>query len=79
MAIGAMRAAHEAGRRGARRAGVVGFDDIVRGRAWSGPPLTTVALPAYEIGRRPVSCCWPGCRAGRPPASRRARRCCGPG
>ncbi|HWN32070.1 MAG TPA: LacI family DNA-binding transcriptional regulator [Pseudonocardia sp.] len=51
MAIGALRAAHEAGVAVPDGLAVVGFDDI-DAAALVRPALTTVALPAYEIGRR---------------------------
>jgi LacI family transcriptional regulator len=49
MAIGAMAAAHDAGRAVPGDLSVVGFDDIPMA-SYLRPPLTTVALPGYEMG-----------------------------
>ena len=49
MAIGALRAAHEAGVPVPEALSVVGFDDIELA-AFTSPPLTTVAQPKGEIG-----------------------------
>jgi LacI family transcriptional regulator len=51
MAIGAMRAAREAGLNVGRHLSVVGFDDITLAEH-AHPPLTTVRQPIYEIGQR---------------------------
>lgn len=51
IAIGALAAAHEAGVAVPGELAVVGFDDI-DAAALVRPALTTVALPAYEIGQR---------------------------
>jgi DNA-binding LacI/PurR family transcriptional regulator len=50
MAIGAMRAAHELGRRVPEDVAVVGMDDIELS-AHTNPPLTTVRVPKEEMGR----------------------------
>ncbi len=49
MAIGAMRALHDAGLRIPDDVSVVGFDDITLAR-YSEPPLTTIAQPKQEAG-----------------------------
>ena len=49
MAMGALRAAHEAGLRVPDALSVVGFDDIEL-CAYTSPPLTTVAQPKAHIG-----------------------------
>lgn len=51
MAIGALRAAGEKGRRVPEDLAVVGFDDIELA-SYTNPPLTTVAQPKQEIGQR---------------------------
>jgi len=51
MAVGALRAAAEAGLRVPEDVAVVGFDDI-DAAALVTPGLTTVRNPAYELGRR---------------------------
>jgi LacI family transcriptional regulator len=51
MAIGAMRAAREAGLNVGQDLSVVGFDDITLAEH-AHPPLTTVRQPIYEIGQR---------------------------
>lgn len=50
MAIGAMRALREAGRRIPEDVAVVGFDDIPAA-AYCYPPLTTMRQPMQEVGR----------------------------
>lgn len=50
MAIGAMMALHAAGRRVPKDVAVAGYDDIPEA-AITFPPLTTVAVPKYEMGR----------------------------
>jgi DNA-binding LacI/PurR family transcriptional regulator len=50
MAIGAMRALHEAGRKVPADVAVVGFDDV-REATLTAPPLTTVRQPVNELGR----------------------------
>jgi LacI family transcriptional regulator len=50
MAVGAIRAVHEAGLRVPHDVSVVGFDDIPLS-SFIVPPLTTVAQPAEELGR----------------------------
>lgn len=49
MALGAMKAIHEAGLRIPEEISVVGFDDIPFAQM-AFPPLTTVRQPAYELG-----------------------------
>lgn len=51
LALGALQAARSLGRRVPEEVAVVGFDDFDFAR-FVDPPLTTVALPAYEMGRR---------------------------
>jgi DNA-binding LacI/PurR family transcriptional regulator len=54
MALGAIRAMHEAGRPVPEQVSVVGFDDIEdAGNYW--PPLTTVHQDFTELGRRAVA------------------------
>jgi DNA-binding LacI/PurR family transcriptional regulator len=53
MAIGALRAIHERGLRVPADIALVGYDDIEYA-AHSTPPLTTVAVPKEEMGRRAV-------------------------
>ncbi len=50
MAIGAMEAGKEMGRRIPEDLAVVGYDDIPEA-AYTSPPLTTVRLPKEELGR----------------------------
>ncbi len=50
VALGAMAAIRETGRRIPDDISVVGFDDVPVA-AYFDPPLTTVRLPAYELGR----------------------------
>lgn len=54
VAFGALRALHEAGRTVPDDVAVVGFDDVPLA-AFASPPLSTVRLPAVEIGRRAVT------------------------
>ena len=49
VALGAIGALREAGRRVPDDVSIVGFDDIPLA-AYFDPPLTTVRLPAYELG-----------------------------
>ena len=51
MALGALRALHEAGRRVPEEVSVVGFDDIPES-AYFTPPLTTVRQDFLEMGER---------------------------
>jgi DNA-binding LacI/PurR family transcriptional regulator len=51
MALGLLRALHEAGREAPRDLSVVGFDDIPEA-AYFTPPLTTVRQDFAEVGRR---------------------------
>jgi DNA-binding LacI/PurR family transcriptional regulator len=51
MALGALRALHEAGTEIPRQVSVVGFDDIPEAQYFT-PPLTTVRQDFAEIGRR---------------------------
>ncbi|MEF8816348.1 MAG: LacI family DNA-binding transcriptional regulator [Salinibacter sp.] len=53
MAIGAMLAFQEAGIRVPDEIAVAGFDDITSAR-YANPPLTTVKVPVYELGRQSV-------------------------
>jgi DNA-binding LacI/PurR family transcriptional regulator len=50
MALGALRALHEAGYEIPRQVSVVGFDDIPEAQYFT-PPLTTVRQDFGEIGR----------------------------
>lgn len=54
MAIGAVQAAKEAGLRVPQDLAVVGFDDISLA-SYLDPPLTTVRMPKYELGRQAVA------------------------
>jgi LacI family transcriptional regulator len=51
LALGAIQACHELGRRVPQDCAVVGVNDISLADV-TGPPLTTVRLPKYELGRR---------------------------
>jgi DNA-binding LacI/PurR family transcriptional regulator len=53
MALGVLRALHEAGLRVPEDVSVVGFDDIPEA-AFMTPPLTTVRQPFREVGRRSI-------------------------
>jgi len=53
LAIGALRALHEAGLRVPEDMAVVGYDDIEYA-AHATPPLTTIAVPKQEMGRLAV-------------------------
>jgi len=53
MALGIMRALHEAGRDVPGDVSVVGFDDMAEAQAFW-PPLTTVHQDFAEIGRRSI-------------------------
>lgn len=53
MAIGALRAAHEAGLWAPSGLSIVGFDDIELA-SYTSPPLTTVAQPVRRIGTTAV-------------------------
>jgi DNA-binding LacI/PurR family transcriptional regulator len=53
MALGVLRAMHQAGRRVPAEVSVVGFDDIADASAYL-PPLTTVHQDFAEVGRRCV-------------------------
>ncbi len=53
MAIGAIQACHELGRRVPEDCAVVGFDDIQFAQA-THPPLTTVRIDKHELGRSAV-------------------------
>ena len=50
MAIGAMRAIEESGRRIPDDVAVVGFDDV-REASLTAPPLTTIRQPIGDLGR----------------------------
>ena len=54
MALGLLRALHEAGRRVPEDVSVVGFDDIPE-TAYLIPPLTTVRQDFVAVGRRAVA------------------------
>ncbi|MFI0723225.1 LacI family DNA-binding transcriptional regulator [Streptomyces sp. NPDC021224] len=54
MALGVLRALHEAGRRVPEDISVVGFDDIPEAASYT-PPLTTVRQDFAEVGRRCVA------------------------
>jgi DNA-binding LacI/PurR family transcriptional regulator len=51
LAVGALQAAKALGRRVPDDLAIVGFDDFDFAR-YVDPPLTTVALPGYDMGRR---------------------------
>lgn len=51
LAVGALQAAKALGRKVPGELAIVGFDDFDFAR-YVDPPLTTVALPGYEMGRR---------------------------
>ena len=53
MALGVLRAMHEAGRKVPEQLSVVGFDDIPEA-AYFSPPLTTVRQDFDEMGSRSV-------------------------
>jgi LacI family transcriptional regulator len=55
MALGVLRALHEAGRRVPEDVSVVGFDDVPEAGFFT-PPLTTVRQPFDLVGRRSVEC-----------------------
>lgn len=73
MAIGALAAAHDAGRRVPDDLSLVGFDDIPMA-SYLRPALTTVALPGYEMGAAAMRLLLeelarePGADGGPPPA-----------
>lgn len=50
MALGAMRALYDAGRRIPQDVAVIGFDDIPAAPYFT-PPLTTIFQPTYDMGR----------------------------
>ncbi|MGV9271137.1 LacI family DNA-binding transcriptional regulator [Kitasatospora sp. NPDC003701] len=54
MAIGLLRALHEAGRRVPDQVSVIGFDDVPEA-AYTIPPLSTVRVNFADIGRRCIS------------------------
>ena len=54
MALGVMRALHEAGRRVPDDVSIVGFDDMPEA-AYFTPPLTTVRQDFDELGRRSLA------------------------
>jgi LacI family transcriptional regulator len=54
MALGALRAAAEAGYSIPRDLAVVGYDDLEIAR-FTNPPLTTIAQPKKEIGAQAIN------------------------
>ena len=68
MALGALQALGERGRRVPDDVALVGFDDIPLAGA-AAPPLTTVRQPMAEMGRAWPRRCWrwSATRAPRPP------------
>jgi LacI family repressor for deo operon, udp, cdd, tsx, nupC, and nupG len=62
MAIGAMKAAREAGLRVPADLSFVGFDDISFA-AFTDPPLTTIRQPRRELGRAAVAALFGGRQA----------------
>jgi LacI family transcriptional regulator len=54
LAVGAMQACHQLGRRVPDDISIVGFDDTVLAKIVH-PPLTTIVQPMYELGRRAAS------------------------
>jgi LacI family repressor for deo operon, udp, cdd, tsx, nupC, and nupG len=52
-ALGAMRAAHAAGLRIPEQLSIIGFDDIDLNPYFE-PPLTTIAQPKREMGKKAV-------------------------
>ncbi len=66
MALGVLRALHEAGRRVPQDVSVIGFDNIHL-TAFSSPPLTTVNVPREQIGRAICAALLPVPRAGSGP------------
>ena len=74
MALGLLRALHEAGRESRRTSASSGFDDIPEA-AYFTPPLTTVRQDFNEMGRASCTCCSRRSRAAR---ARRAGRPCAP-
>ena len=65
IAVGALRALHEAGVRVPEQMSVTGFDDIPDA-ATLDPPLTTVRQPLEEMGRRAARLLLDAIEAGRP-------------
>lgn len=51
VAIGAMQAIRHTGKRIPQDISVVGFDDVPMA-AYVDPPLTTIRLPAFQLGRK---------------------------
>jgi DNA-binding LacI/PurR family transcriptional regulator len=68
MALGVLRAMHEAGRSVPRDVSIVGFDDIPEAPYFT-PPLTTVRQDFDEIGSRGVRLLLRMMETGEPPAS----------
>ncbi|MFJ2415334.1 LacI family DNA-binding transcriptional regulator [Streptomyces brevispora] len=66
MALGLIRALHEAGRRVPDDVSVVGFDNIAESAHFL-PPLTTIHQDFEEIGRHAVAMLLDQIQAGRPP------------
>ena len=68
MAIGVLRALHEAGLEIPRQVSVVGFDDIPEAQYYT-PPLTTIRQDFAEIGRRSLRLMLESMESGEAPAS----------
>ena len=68
MALGVLRAMHEAGRRVPEQISVVGFDDIPEAPYFS-PPLTTVRQDFDDMGSRSVRLLLQMMETGRVPPS----------
>jgi DNA-binding LacI/PurR family transcriptional regulator len=69
MAVGIMRAFHEAGRPIPGAVSLVGFDDVPEAAYYS-PPLTTIRQDFGEVGRRSLALLLDQIEAGSRPAQR---------